>query len=86
MSFIEENHLNYLTQVEQFFLSLKNSGLSLSAVDYHLISDWEDRGIPVETLCLAIEKGIRQYYKSSKFGRISLSYLKEFIEEELSSR
>jgi hypothetical protein len=86
MSFIEESNLNYLTQVEQFFLSLKDSGLSLSAIDYHLISDWEDRGIPVETLCLAIEKGTLQFYKSSRFGRISLSYLKEFIEEEIGSR
>jgi len=40
----------------------------------------------VETLCLAIEKGTRHFYKSSKFGRISLSYLKEFIEEEIGSR
>ncbi len=86
MSFIEESNLSYLAQVEQFFLSLKDSGLSLSAADYHLISDWEDRGIPIETLCRAIEKGTLQYYKSSRFGRISLSYLKDFIEEEISSR
>jgi hypothetical protein len=86
MSSIEESNLNYLAHVEQFFLSLKDSGLSLSAADYHLISDWEDRGIPVEILCVAIEKGTRQYFKSSRFGRISLSYLKDFIEEEISSR
>jgi len=86
MSFIEESNLNYHSHVEQFFLSLKDSGLSLSAADYHLISDWEERGIPVETLCLAIENGTSQFYKSSRFGRISLSYLKDFIEEEISSR
>ena len=86
MSFIEESNLNYHSQVEQFFLSLKDSGLSLSSADYYLISDWEERGIPVETLCLAIEKGTREFYKSSRFGRISLSYLKDFIEEEIGSR
>jgi hypothetical protein len=86
MSLIEENHLNYLARVEQFFLSLRDSGLSLSAADYYLISEWENRGIPIEILCGAIEKGTRQFLKSARFGRISLSYLKEFIEEEIESR
>jgi len=86
MSFIEENHLDYLAYVEQFFLSLKDSGISLSTADYHLISDWENRGIPVAILCLAIEKATRNHYKSSRFYRLSLSHLREFIEKEISSR
>ena len=49
MSLIDKKNLNYLSTVEQFFLSLKDSGLSLSANDYHLIIGWEDRGVP---LCL----------------------------------
>ena len=52
MSLIDKKNLNYLSTVEQFFLSLKDSGLSLSASDYHLITGWEDRGVPVRLLCL----------------------------------
>ena len=48
MSLIEKKNLNYLTTVEQFFLSLKDSGLHLSASDTHLVSQWEEREIPVE--------------------------------------
>ncbi len=85
MSLIEKKNLNYLTAVEQFFLSLKDSGLSLSASDYHLISQWEEQGVPVERLCRAIETG---YGKASKqerspHPRWSLTRLQDFIEQEL---
>jgi len=86
MSFIEESNLNYLSHVEQFFLSLKDSGLSLSAADYYLILNWENRGVPLKILCMAIEKGTRNYFKSARNGRISLTYLRDFIEKELSYR
>ena len=85
MSLIEKKNLNYLTAVEQFFLSLKDSGLSLSASDYHLISQWEEQGVPVERLCRAIETG---YGKASKqerspHPRWSLTRLQDLIEQEL---
>jgi hypothetical protein len=85
MSLIEKKNLNYLTTVEQFFLSLKDSGLHLSASDYHLISQWEERGISVERLCRAIESG---YEKASRQERstnpkCSLTRLQDYIEQEL---
>jgi hypothetical protein len=85
MSLIEKKNLNYLTTVEQFFLSLKDSGLHLSANDYHLIGQWEERGIAVERLCRAIETG---YEKASQQERspnpkVSLTRLQDFIEQEL---
>ncbi|MFQ5673345.1 MAG: hypothetical protein ACE5G9_09630 [Nitrospinales bacterium] len=81
MSLIEKNHLNYLSTVEQFFLSLKDSGLCLSATDYHLIGEWEERGIPATRLCRAIELGYQRNRDAVR--RISLVYLKDFIEEEI---
>ena len=85
MSLIEKKNLYYLTTVEQFFLSLKDSGLHLSASDYHLISQWEERGISVERLCRAIESG---YEKASRQERstnpkCSLTRIRDFIEQEL---
>lgn len=85
MSLIDKNNLNYLTTVEQFFLSLKDSGLSLSATDYHLISQWEERQVPLPVICRAIERGVdgarRQNRGSNQ--RLSLAYLKDFIEQEI---
>jgi len=85
MSLIEKNNLNYLTTVEQFFLSLKDSGLHLSASDYHLIGQWEERGIVVEKLCRAIETGFDKARKQERSPnpKCSLTRLQDFIEQEL---
>jgi predicted DNA-binding protein (MmcQ/YjbR family) len=85
MSLIKKENLNYLTTVEQFFLSLKDSGLHLSASDTHWVSQCEERGVPVEKLCRAIEAG---YDKASKQERStnakwSLTHLQDLIEQEL---
>ncbi|MEC7641097.1 MAG: hypothetical protein VYC17_02975 [Nitrospinota bacterium] len=81
MSLIEKDNLNYLSTVEQFFLSLKDSGLCLSATDYHLIGEWEERSVPLERLCRAIKQG---FLKSHGHTRpISLTFLKDSIEQEI---
>ena len=85
MSLIEKKNLNYLTTVEQFFLSLKDSGLSLSASDYHLIGRWEERGVPVERLCRAVEMSYEKARKQdrSPHPKWSLTRLEDYIEQEL---
>ena len=76
---------DYLKTVEQFVLSLKESGLSLSATDYDLIQQWENRGVPVKVVCRGIETGFSKFESTNprQPTRVSLSYLKVFIEEEI---
>ena len=76
---------DYLLTVEQFVLSLKESGLSLSATDYDLIQQWENRGVPVKVVCRGIETGFGKFESTNprQLTRVSLSYLKVFIEEEI---
>ena len=78
-------NLNYLVTVERFFLSLKDSGLALSATDYDLIQQWETRGIPVNIVCRGIENGVAEFEQQNtrQSSRMGLSYLKVFIEAEL---
>lgn len=83
MSLIDKKNLNYLTTVEQFFLSLKDSGLSLSASDYHIINQWEERQVPLPLICRAIERGVTGARHKNRTTRLSLAYLKEFIEQEI---
>ena len=85
MSLIEKKNLNYLTTVEQFFLSLKDSGLSLSSSDYHLIGQWEARGVSVEALCRAIASGYEQARRQSRTPhfKTSLSRLQTAIDQEI---
>ena len=76
---------HYLVTVEQFFLTLKNHGLALSATDYDLIQQWECRGIPINVVCRGIKNGIIELDKQNtrQSSRVSLSYLKVFVEEEM---
>lgn len=85
MSLLDKKNLNYLLTVEQFFLSKKDSGLALSANDYHLITQWEERGVPINVLCRAIDNGVRKSQQKNR-GRpqkFSLIYLEEGIEQEI---
>ena len=75
--------MNYFTIVERFFLSLKDSGLALSASDYQLIGEWEKRGIPVELICRSIESGYSRLdgHRRGRHGNISLTQIQAIIEE-----
>jgi len=77
--------LNYFTTIEQFFLSLRDSGLALSANDYQLIAEWEERKVPVGLACRAIESGYSQIISQGggRHGNISLTQLKVIVEEEI---
>ena len=76
---------DYLVTIEKFVLSLKESGLSLSATDYDLIQQWENRGIPMNVIFRGIETGFIEFERtnSKQPSRIGLSYFKVFIEEEI---
>ena len=77
--------MNYFTTIEQFFLSLKGSGLTLSASDYQLIGEWESRNIPVELICRAIENGYSRFEEQSnrRSGKTSLIRIQAVVEQEI---
>jgi len=77
--------LNYFTTIEQFFLSLKGSGLTLSASDYQLIGEWESRNIPVELICRAIENGYSRFEEQSnrRSGKTSLIRIQAVVGQEI---
>ena len=77
--------MNYFTIVEQFFLSLKGSGLALSASEYQLIEEWEEQNIPVKVVCRAIESAYSKIDKQrvNRSGKTSLTQIKGVIEQEI---
>ena len=79
------DNADYLVTVERFVLSLKESGLSLSATDYDLIQQWENRSVPVHLVCRGIETGFIEFERTNprQPSRINLNYLKVFIEDEI---
>jgi hypothetical protein len=83
----EEAPFDYLSVVEQFFLRMKDSGLALSANDYHLIRCWEEQGVPVQVVCRAIEQGTAEFRgnqpQRGAQRNLSLAYLKPFIDDAI---
>ena len=77
--------MNYFITIEKFFLSLKDSGLALSASDYQLIGEWESRKIPVELICRAIETTYYRFEERSnrRNEKTSLIQIQEDIEQEI---
>ena len=77
--------MNYFTTVEQFFLSLKSSGLALSANDYQLIGEWESRNVPIELICRAIETSYSRYGEQSnrRIEKTSLMQIQALVEQEI---
>ena len=77
--------MNYFAIVEQFFLSLKGSGLALSANDYQLIGEWESRNVPVELICRAIETGYSSIGEQSnrRSEKTSLIHIQALVEQEI---
>ena len=71
--------------IERFVLSLKESGFALSATDYDLIEQWENRGVSAQVVCRGIETGFIEFERTNprQSKRVSLSYLKVFVEEEI---
>ena len=76
---------DYFVTIERFVLSLKESGFSLSATDYDLIEQWENRGVPTQVVCRGIKTGFIEFEQTNprQPTRVSLSYLKVFVEEEI---
>ena len=76
---------DYFLTIEKLVLSLKESGLSLSATDYDLIQQWENRRVPTKLICRGIETGFIEFERTNprQPSHISLNYLKVFIEEEI---
>ena len=77
--------MNYFTIVEQFFLSLKGSGLALSASDYQLIEEWKEQNIPIKVICRAIESAYSKIdmQRTTRSGKTSLTQIKGIIEQEI---
>ena len=66
-----------IKEIEQYFLNLSQKGIMLSSRDYHIITDWIEKGLTKEQILL----GIRNTFHSKDRARIrNLSDCSEFVE------
>ncbi len=66
-----------IKEIEQYFLNLSKKGIMLSSKDYHLITEWIDKGYTREQILM----GIRNCFEAKDIKRIrNISDCSEFVE------
>ena len=80
------NYFNYFTEIEQFYQSRRDSFTLLSTLDWVLIENWKEQGVPLELVL----KGIDRAFNRTKRRINSLAYcikaIEEIIEEQKETR
>jgi len=74
----ELNYFHYLSDVERFFVHKRNSHrVRLSCLDWVLVENWKEQGIPLEVVL----KGIERAFSRAKREINSLAYCIKAVEE-----
>jgi hypothetical protein len=72
-----ENYFNYFTEIERFYQSKRQSFTLLSTLDWVLVENWKEKGLPLEMVL----KGIERAFSRAKRRINSLAYCVKAVEE-----
>ena len=73
------NYFNYFTEIENFYQTKRDTFTLVSSLDWVLIENWKEQGIPLEVVL----KGIDRAFSSAKRRINSLAYCVRAIDEVL---
>jgi hypothetical protein len=73
------NYFNYFTEIENFYQTKRETFTLVSSLDWVLIENWKERGIPLEVVL----KGIDRAFSNAKKRINSLAYCVRAIDEVL---
>jgi len=71
------NYFNYFTEIEQFYQARRDSFTLLSTLDWVLIENWKEQGVPLDFVL----KGIDRAFSRAKRRINSLAYCMKAVEE-----
>lgn len=74
-----ENYFNYFTEIERFFQSKRDSFTMLCTLDWVLMENWKEQGIPLELVLKGIDRAFSHPRAKRKFTR--LAYCIKAIEQ-----
>lgn len=79
------NYFNYFTEVEEHFQRARGTGLFLmSPLDWALVENWKNAGIPLEAVLRGIESAFEKWRARKQKGRMvnSIAYCAQAVQEE----
>jgi hypothetical protein len=76
-----ENYFNYYTEIEEHFCRRRGTLLTVSTLDWALMTTWKDAGIPLEAVLRGIDEAFDKYgRKPSKTQKINgLAYCAQAV-------
>lgn len=74
-----ENYFNYFTEIERFFQSKRRSFTLLSSLDWVLMENWMQQGIPLELVLKGIDRAFSSPKRKRQIG--SLAYCVKAVEK-----
>ena len=76
------DYFNYFTEIERFYQAKRKSWTLVSCLDFVLLENWKEQGIPLEIVL----KGIDRAFSRAKRDINSLAYCIKAVEEVLSEQ
>jgi len=76
-----ENYFDYFTEIEERFLHRRGGGLLLSTLDWALIENWKDAGIPLQAVLRGIDEAFDRFeQRPAKTRKVnSLAYCSQLV-------
>jgi hypothetical protein len=80
----ELNYFNYFTEIERFYQSKRESFTLLSTLDWVLIENWKEQGVPLDLVLKGIERAFSQPIGNEKSIRLptALKRWRQICEEK----
>jgi len=75
------NYFNYFTEIEQFYQTKRDVFTLLSTLDWVLIENWKDQGVPLEIVLKGIDRAFSRPNAKRKIN--SLAYCVKAVEEAI---
>ena len=83
LSPITMNYFNYFTEIEDTFVRRRGKTLLLSPVDWALIENWKEKGVPLHVALRGIEKSFDSYESRPRSRSVkTLLYCQEEVEAQ----
>ena len=80
------NYFNYFTEIELFYQARRESFTLLSTLDWVLIENWKDQGIPLDLVLKGIDRAFGRARRKINSLAYCIKAIEEVIEEQKETR
>jgi hypothetical protein len=78
----ELNYFNYFTEIERFYQSKRKSWTLITCLDWVLIENWKDRGVPLELILQGIDRAFSRAKREINHLAYCVKAVEEVIKEQ----